>query len=344
MVHLSRSFLGLALGALATAGVASAQLRGTVVQAPEGEAAWYGVSGSETLCVFSLRAENETCWPSLGGQLTDLRALEDGFLAAGYASQDGVTELFLVRGGGGRVEPLTVPPSSGVPRGRPQIVIGSDRLLGLLWLAGETQRELELHSAEWLGTSWSEVAVVSPRGPGSQVAPAVTTLRDGRWLAVWTAYDGHDDETSWSLFDGRRWSPPRRLHDENESPDITPAVVTTRSGAVAAWSTFDGHDYRIRTAFFDDRGWRLVDHQSGRGATDPQFQQRGGLLLLSYRTVIPDEWVFGELDTTGVELRRAIVSSSNAYRPAVRWGDGGVRLQWHDLDGDSAIATWGPSR
>ncbi len=320
--------------------LASPKMRGPVFQSPDGASALYAVSDGVEICVHHLPLEEATCWPALGGSVTDLRAVDGGFLAAGYAALDGVTDLFLLRGDGERIEPLPVPEASGPPRGRPVTAVDDGRLVGLVWLEGRRQDRLTLRSARWLGDRWDDALLVAGPGPDSIVAPAVTVLADGRWLLLWTAYDGEDDETLWSLFDGAGWSEPLRLDADNPYPDITPTVVATPTGAVAAWNGFDGSDYRIRTAHFDGERWSEPRARAGRGADDPALCRRDDRLLLSYSTVLPAEWVFVELDDSGRQVRRAVVPSDNAHRPAIRWLPEGVALQWFDHEGEGAVAAW----
>ncbi len=175
------------------------------------------------------------------------------------------------------------------------------------------------------------------------MAPAVTVLDDGSWMVVWTAFDGSDDETMWSRFDGR-WSPPRRLHEDNPYPDTTPTIVAVDGGAIVAWSAFDGADYRIRLARFDGRAWIDVDHRSGKGGVDPLLQHDHRGARLSYSTVVPDRWHAVELDQRGSERRRASTAQRSASRPAIEWREEGVHFVWFDGTTPPATAGWGDAR
>jgi hypothetical protein len=208
------------------------------------------------------------------------------------------------------------------------LVTDGARLLGLVWLEGGRQEELAVLFAEWLGDDWGPVGTVSPAGTGSQVAPTVTVLADGRWLVLWTAFDGSDDETMWSVLDGVRASAPARLHEDNETPDILPAVLATRRGAVAGWSWLDGRDYRLRIASFDGRSWRLEPPRPGRGADGPRLLAAGDTSLHVTSTVVPEEWLVLELGPRGEVLRRAAVPVDRPDPPIVESTGGGVVLRW----------------
>jgi hypothetical protein len=314
----------------------AAPLGAATVQAPSGAAGWIAVTRGDEACVHGSSLHGSSvrgpvCWalpPT--HQLTDLREISGGWVAAGYGAIDGVAELFLVAGDDRGVASLAVPPAGATPRGAPRLVADDNRLLGLVWLEGATQDRLQVRSAEWLDGAWGPTRTVSPAGSGSQVAPATTVLDDGRWLLLWTAFDGTDDETMWSLFDGADWSPPRRLHEDNGTPDITPTVIATRDGAVAAWSWLDGRDYRLRTAFFDGRGWHLAPPLDGRGALRARLVADSTSQALVFSTVVPSAWAAVELDARGAVLRRTVVSTERLDAPRVELGASGVTLAWDE--------------
>lgn len=312
------------------------------VQAPSGDHGWWAVeSGGET-CVSDRSGERVSCWADTG-RLTDLREVTGGWIGAGRRADS--ESLFLVRDHGKGVEHLALPSApleaSNVPRGRPNLVTDDTRLLGLVWLEGSTQAELQVRAAEWLGDGWNAPVTVSPTGPGSQVAPRVTVLGDGRWLLVWTAYDGEDDETVFSLFDHGRWSKPAPVHEDNDSPDILPTLVTTRRGAIAAWSWLDGRDYRLRTAFFDGTDWRVDPSSGGRGSLEARFVATSGAYLLGFETVVPEEWVAWEFDDTGRVLGWTSIPREGVERPLIDFVGNGALFRWPAGDAPREVtATW----
>lgn len=308
---------------------------------------WYAWVEAGRACVTNHGSPLEACWDlapggSPGGRLSDLAETADGWIAAGHSPTGEGMEVFLVRDRGRGLERLPTLPPGEAPRGRPRLVVDRQRLLGVLWLEGASQPALEVRAAEWLDGAWGPVATVSPAGVGSQVAADVTVLEDGRWLALWTVFDGADDETLWSVYDGTSWSSPSPLHEDNEVPDVTPAVLATPDGAIAAWTWFDGRDYRLRTAFFGGESWRLEPALRGRGASRPELVRSKGAHLLRYSTVVPEEWVVVELDDRGRVLRRAIFESATREAPLIDHAGWGVTLRW-PLSGDEVVAAWLPA-
>ncbi|MDH3403958.1 MAG: hypothetical protein OES32_04805 [Acidobacteriota bacterium] len=300
-----------------------------LVQARSGERGWYARTDAGEACVADRGDGAASCWElAPGGRLSDLAETSDGWLAAGWEHDGRDLDVFVVRASGAGRERLPAVPSRHSPRGRPRLVVEHGRLLGIVWLEGASQPVLEVRAAQWLDGAWGPVLTVSPRGVGSQVAPDVTVLEDGRWLALWTAFDGSDDETLWSVYDGASWSAPHRLHEDNAVPDITPVVLVAGGGAIAAWSSFDGRDYRLRTAFFDGRSWRLGPPLAGRGATRAELSLAAGSTLLRYHTVVPEEWVGVELDPRGRVLRRAALASGRLESPWVGSAGSGVTFRW----------------
>lgn len=325
MIHRRNLVISSVLALLLPA-LAAAQ---TALQAPSGSSAWWAADVADAICVSDREGERRSCWPQSVGRLTDLRETTRGWIGAGEVSSAGYRDLFLVHDEGRGVEFLTPPTAGEVPRGRPVLLSDDSQLLGLVWLEGAAQAEFVVRAAQWLGDDWGEAVTVSPAGPGSQVAPTATVLDDGRWLVLWTAFDGHDDETVWSVRDNGRWSPPAPLNKDNAAPDILPAVIATREGAVAAWSWLDGSDYRLRTAFFDGSNWRLDPPFGGRGSLDARLVATAGTYLLSFQTVVPEEWVALELDEDGRALHRASVAVGEANgRPQVDFQGGGVVFRW----------------
>jgi hypothetical protein len=313
---------------------------GQTLQARSGDAAWRALSAGGNHCVADRDGDREACWPAdPGSTLTDLAQIGDGWIAAGSTPGVPGSALFLVQGDGSRIERLAPPPGASASRGRPQLVTDGDRLHGLIWLEGETQEVLEVRAAEWLGTAWAPSETVSPVGAGSQVAPSATLLADHRWLVLWTAFDGNDDETRWSAWDGGQWSSPAPVHEDNTVPDITPSVLATGEGALAAWSWFDGRDYRLRLAYFDGKSWQERKVESGRGVAWPRLVTSRGDWLVSFSVVIPQAWVALALDARGRVMDRTEVASDATVEPWCDSAGFGVRFEWPGEE--PTVAAWG---
>ena len=248
-----------------------------------------------------------------------LERLDGGWIAAGEIGEAGVIDLLLLHSDGGVLRPFAPPPNAPAEplRGGPMPLIEDGRLAGLAWLAGPGVRQTAVWAARWNGADWSPPELVSPAGPGTQIAVDGVVLADGSWLLIWSAYDGDDDEILWSRRVGERWTEPALLHRPNQVPDITPALVATGRGALAAWNAYDGSTYRVRLAAFEDGGWRELEFASPAGAVDPSLTAGGEGALLLYRTVAPVAWRLHELDGRGTVLRSAVAAMETTTRPGL---------------------------
>ena len=282
---------------------------------------------------------------------TRIDALEKtatGWVAAGhYAARSG-GELLLLQQKGGEVALLPAPPGREDRfRGTPAIFVAKGRLSGIAWLEGTSQDNLAVRAARWTGSEWGETEIVSPQGPGAQLALRGAILSDGSWLLVWAAVDGEDDDIWWSrratrVEDG--WSSPKRVHADNPVPDVTPAVLAVPSGALVAWSWYDGRDYRIRTARFDGVGWSEPGILEGRGATDAKLLRHTGGFSLVYRTVVPGAWHVVDFDQSARAHRRAAVTAERTDLPVLEWTTQGPRFDWPQpafhWPAESRVAPW----
>ena len=268
-----------------------------------------------------------------GATIDDIEAVRNGWLATGrYPAADG-SELLLIAGDPGGSDLLPIPPrTAGRYRGRAVLAIDRGELVGLIWLEGDGVRELAVRAADRTAGGWGESELVSPRGPGSQVAPQVTVLADGSWLLVWAAYDGFDDEIVWSRRESKRWSAAQRLYPDNDVPDITPKIVATAGGALAVWSRFDGNDYRLQLARFADAFWAPPTMMGGKGSGDPLLVRYGAGALLLFQTVETRSWWVIELDAAGGFERLAEVAEDTYEKPVLLTDDGRPRLVWPELE------------
>ena len=199
----------------------------------------------------------------------------------------------------------------------PGAFAGGD-LEGLVWLEGLREHELSVWAARWDGRSWGAPELVSPPGPGAQLAPSVAVLDDDSWLLVWAAVDGEDDEIMWSRRGATGWTSPARLHPDNSVPDITPAVTPIRGGAMVVWSCVDDRHFRLRSARFDGAGWSAASPPFGvLGSHRPLFLHRDHQPVLLYRTSWPAGWSVVDHDLDGRVRRQTFLERSSAEQPLV---------------------------
>jgi hypothetical protein len=295
----------------------------------------YAVQGRETLRIGRLGGIEEEVEIPAGASIQDLEPTGSGWLAAGHSPTPEGTELLVLEESEGTINLLPVPQVAGAKlSGQPILLIQDDSLAGLVWAAGNELRGLDIWAAQWLHGKWGEPELVSPKGPGSQLAPRAVVLDDGSWLVVWAAFDGEDDEVVWSRRIQGEWTKPARVAGDNAVPDITPALAAIDGGALLAWSWYDGNDYRMKTArFFGDK-WTEAKSFGEKGSLYPSLIQTddGGQLL--YKTVEPASWTVLAFDRQGIATRRAVIEGDTEDRPLVAIDEGkGALLRWQAADG-----------
>lgn len=265
----------------------------------------------------------------VGAWVNRVEALEDGWVAGGSRTFGERRELFLIGRRGERTAEIAPPPSEGMANRHGAVpLVDAGRLVGAAWLEGEAPSSLSVRAAAGDETGWSRIETVSPSSLGSQLALSGSVLDDGRWLLVWSLYDGEDSETFWSLrgYDGA-WTEPAHLNPPNSVHDIAPAVVATATGALAAWSELDGRDYRLRLFSFRGGEWIDSGYRGGRGSLYPSFLRSGSGAVLLYRTVELRGWTALELGEDGAPRRRALVANESRGRPVVDHVDGELVLR-----------------
>jgi len=332
--------LGKIIALLGVAGLAASASLAGVLQATREGGELYAVQGRESLRIGRLGGAEEEVQVPAGASIHDLEPTSTGWLAAGHSRNGEGTGLLLLEEREGTIGLLPVPQVADARlSGQPILLIGDDRLAGLVWAAGNELRGLEIWAAEWLHGKWGEPELVAAQGPGSQVAPRASVLDDGTWLVVWAAFDGEDDEIVWSRRTQGEWTEPARVAADNAVPDITPALATIDGGALLAWSWYDGNDYRLKTARFLDGNWTEPGSFGERGSLYPSLVEADESRLLLYKTVEPASWTVLELDRQGVAKRRAVIAEDVEDRPLVAIDeDRGALLRWQADDGRFDLA------
>ena len=328
----SRTKIITLLGVVALAASASAA---GVLQATRGGGELYAVQERETLRIGRLEGSEDLIPVPRGASIHEIEPLGLDWLATGHQPSGDGTELLLLVGRDGSVERLPAPQVEGAKlSNQPIAMIQDGVLVGLVWAAGADMRSLEIWAAEWLHGKWGEPELVSPQGPGSQVAPRAVVLDDSSWLVVWAAFDGEDDEIVWSRRETGEWTKPSRVAEDNAVPDITPALATIDGGAVLAWSWYDGNDYRMKVARFFGSPWTDAKPFGEKGSLYPSLVQGNEGPLLLYKTVEPATWTVLQLDRQGRAARSAAVAGDAEDRPFLTIDEGrGAVLKWQGLDG-----------
>lgn len=269
--------------------------------------------------------------PVPGTRVESIVALGDGWWVAGSRPDGDGRELVLLAERGRGVEELPPPPARAANRSRPVPVVSRGAIEGLLWLEGDEETRHAVLWSAWNGGGFDPPSVVSPPGPGSQLALAAAALDDGRVLAVWAGFDGEDDEIWASLLGRQGWSAPTRVGEANQVPDILPTVTPTPGGgARVAWCRFDGSEYRVATARLD--GDRFVDAPvpGPPGSLYPSFERSGEETLLLWFDARTDRWALGTVSADGGLAPRATTPGRSSERPAITGSGETLRFRFAD--------------
>lgn len=247
-------------------------------------------------------------------------------------SRQGLTVL---SGVGDEVERLSAPAPAAPLAMDPVLLTDRRGLRALVWLEGPAVRRLAVRAVRWNGEGWDPPQTVSPPGPGTQIALSATRLGDGSWMAVWSSFDGQDDEILWSRAVDGRWLAPRPLVANNDVPDITPTLTTTGEGAMVAWSRYDGGAYRTLTATFlvaEGDGWSLPLKVGERGEVFPRFLPAiddSSAPLLALQRTAPKGWSLSELSDDGTPRQTTRIDISHDHLPRLVSRDAdGLILAW----------------
>lgn len=294
------------------------------------------------LCLFAATSAAAHAVPALvasgdgqklrldSGALVDLKlpaevALESvagsdaSWIALGTRARGDRRELVVLLGQGaaGPRRALAAPPAAAPVQAHAIALSAGAHFDGLVWLEGADRRSFAVKAARFRAGRWSAPRTVSPPGPGSQLALAAARLADGSYAIAWSAFDGEDDEILWSRGrPGGAWTAPRPIAPGNRVPDITPALVSTGSGALLSWARFDGNDYRVMTAALAADGsgtsWSEPRTVGPPGSAFPSLERTADGIRLLARTAAPLGWEAVETDPRGKPLRRAAISAADS--------------------------------
>lgn len=270
---------------------------------------------------------------SIDGTYRDLAGLPGQWILSGELSQaDGSSELFILYGDDEQWSRHTVPGGRRFSRTRPQLLTDERELGGLVWLEGVESGSLGVRFSRWTDHGWTAPEWISEPDTGSQLGLSALVLADGTWLAVWSAFDGQDDEVLYSSLKFGRWSPPQRISINNAVPDITPTLAPTAFGAIVAWSRYDGNDYRIRISSFDGSRWGGESWLGEAGSLFPTFLFDGGDFgagsKLLFQTVSTSAWSVVDFGSRGQLTSRSERITEELNRPLIHNNGDSTSLEW----------------
>jgi hypothetical protein len=264
-------------------------------------------------------------------RISSLVSMRSGWVAAGDRPVGQRRDLYFRMLDAGGLKQLPAPPGQVHSVRRSPVALSDGKSLhGVLWLEGDGPRSLSVRASDWLGITWGGPVAISVPGPGTQTALDAALLDDGSVLAVWSAFDGRDDEIMWSLGMDGGWTEPSPL-SANSVPDIVPTVVASETGAIVSWNEFDSDadEYRVVTSQWVEGRWTEPRAEVG-GTLYPELyllEQRPTLLFLDLsdgRSV----WRIQELHPETAEVVRASAVEGEQSRPLLLQGDSGAYLEW----------------
>ncbi|MEE2775271.1 MAG: hypothetical protein VYE73_00665 [Acidobacteriota bacterium] len=245
-----------------------------------------------------------------------LAATVEGWVATAVAPSRGGARLALFTADP-QLRRVEGPPASAVVQASPQPVMAGGEWRGLLWLEGGDERSLGVRMAERRGGEFTDAVWVAPPGGSPILAPEVTVLADGSWLAVWSSVAGGDEDIFYSWRAGGAWTAPRRVHADNSVPDVTPALTAQGLGAIAAWGRFDGESYRVRTSRFAQGAWVDSGWLSAAPGAHPYFVGEPDSRALVLPVSGSDAWALYAVDDAGLEALGQW-SHASSIRPVAR--------------------------
>lgn len=262
--------------------------------------------------------------------LNRIQPLENGWIAGGARLVEGGQDLLLYgEESGVRWEYQLPPARTGPIRQSAVPLVDNGKLVGIAWLEGTDFSGLAVRAAAFSGADFGASDTVSPPSPGGQVALQGAVLADGSWLLVWSRSDETTTETVWSRHSAESgWTQPQLIHEANDVPDVTPALIATEVGALAAWSWFDGESFRQRMARFRDGQWTDTGYRGPAGSIYPTFLHGAKGPRLLFQNVVPWRWTVVQLDPAGKPLEQARLEEANRERPTITGRGDKVGFWW----------------
>lgn len=323
------------------------------VELPNGTVAKWSLTANAEISAVSFDDSDPLSWAAAGTRPSKSGSAREAFVVLGRGLK--VEKTFRARERGE------------VSISEPTPLLAAGTLRGLAWFRQPKNgdaRAASLVVAPFNGRRFGRPKVISPQGPGSQLALAAAPLGAREWVLAWSRFDGQDDEIAWSRgTPGGSWSKVQ-IATANEVPDITPTLAAHDGGVMLSWARFESGNYRVAVSRFEDGRFAASLSVGAAGSVFPSFLPKGSgrseETFLLYRTARPRGWEVAEIDRVGQVMRRAAISGevgANSERPRVTLAPSGVGFRWASAsddgddgngktasEGDSTFAPWQEER
>ena len=136
----------------------------------------------------------------------------------------------------------------------PTVVADKEDTLWLFWSSQEKGQFL-LYHARVQADDITESEVDTEQLTNNMAPSALIDESRTLWL-VWSGFDGSDDDIFFSKLEDSRWSSPRRVNQDDDSPDIQPLIGLDTDGIPwVVWRGFDNGTYRFFFSKWNGRAW-----------------------------------------------------------------------------------------
>ena len=165
----------------------------------------------------------------------------------------------------------------------------------IVW-SGEDGISTSIYTRHWNGKKWTGTEQVSDIDIYEDTVPAITFDSKNRPWVIWCRTDGTDDDIYASRLNGKNWSAPEMVNDNDNTPDIDPVISLDKQGnLLAVWCGYNGTNYQLYFSRRINRQWiyeRPVFSKSFFASSPSLLRQRNNNLKLlwhqldgNYKTV-----------------------------------------------------------
>jgi len=144
----------------------------------------------------------------------------------------------------------------------PSVGSGDDGKIWVVWSKRGSGGSF-LEYTYFNGSGWRHPEKIST----GLASNGVASIMIDRENTPWIAWEGRSPEARfediyWSRWSAGAWVPPARAHDENDVPDLRPALLNDASGGVIlSWKTFANGRYTHVYQVWDGKNWQVDDRE-----------------------------------------------------------------------------------